>query len=354
MSADDRRVYSNLIEETVESGATKIKVCEMLGVSLRTIERWKHNPEDGRKGPKTKPSHSLSQEERAKLLDIANSVEFASLSPWKIVAQLADRGEYIASESSFYRILKEANLLGHRLKSQPRQNKCPEVLTTMNPNEIWSWDITYLKAEVKGKFYYLYLPMDVFSRFIVHWEVHDSENAYLAAHMIERACEKEGICFNQLKLHSDNGGPMKGATMLATLQRLGVIPSFSRPKVSDDNPYSESLFKTLKYCPSYPERGFASLDEAKKWVEKFVYWYNNIHLHSGIKWVTPAQRHYKMDQEILIKRHEVYQKAREKNPHRWSKQTRNWNRVTIVELNPGRRKKERKDNQIRTEQLKAS
>lgn len=158
--------------------------------------------------------------------------------------------------------------------------------------------------------------------------------------MIEAACTKQGVRQNQITLHSDNGGPMKGATMLATLYRLGITPSFSRPRVSDDNPFSEALFKTLKYCPAYPEGGrFDSLDAARMWVESFVTWYNNIHLHSGINWVTPASRHEAKDQAILDQRKEVYESARQKNPGRWTRETRNWSRPNIVELNPGRETK---------------
>jgi transposase InsO family protein len=176
--------------------------------------------------------------------------------------------------------------------------------------------------------------MDIFSRKIVHWEVHECESAELAAAMIEKACILNNIVRDQITLHSDNGGPMKGATTLATLQRLGIAPSFSRPGVSNDNPFSESLFKTMKYCPSYPERGFASLYEARIWVEKFVNWYNNHHLHSGINYVTPTSKHCGVDKKILNKRHMVYQEAKEKNPNRWSKETRNWSTVEKVELNP--------------------
>lgn len=151
--------------------------------------------------------------------------------------------------------------------------------------------------------------------------------------LIERICIQENVLKDQLVLHSDNGGAMKGATMLATLQKLGVVPSFSRPRVSDDNPYSESLFKTLKYCPEYPSRPFASLSEASEWVEKFVFWYNNIHLHSGIKFVTPMSRHEGKDKMILKNRKRVYEEAKNKNPNRWSRATRNWDRVEKVLLN---------------------
>lgn len=178
--------------------------------------------------------------------------------------------------------------------------------------------------------------MDIFSRKIVYWDVFENESADNAAAMIKAACLANKITQNQIVLHSDNGGPMKGATMLATLQRLGIAPSFSRPKVSNDNPYSEALFKTMKYCPSFPERGFSSLEDARQWVHKFVDWYNNIHLHSGIKFVTPASKHSGLDQQILAQRKGVYQRAKEKNPNRWSGETRDWGVVEAVHLNPSK------------------
>lgn len=287
-----------------------------------------------------RPGNAFSVEERARVLAVANSAPYANLAPGQIVPTLADLGIYIGSESTFYRIFKANNLLVHRSKSSPRKHVKPDELLAISPNQIWSWDITFLRAEIRGIFYYLYLPMDIFSRMIVHWEIHESESADLASEMITRACEKQGIKRGQITLHSDNGGSMKGATMLSTLQWLGVVPSFSRPSVSDDNPFSESLFKTLKYCPSYPEGGrFASIEAARVWVEKFVYWYNFVHLHSGINWVTPASRHARIDQAILDQRKVVYELARKQNPARWSKQTRDWSCPNIVELNPGRKTK---------------
>ena len=334
MSSDDRAECLFLIEEAVQSGARKVSACETLELNIRTIERWKTTPADGRRGPQNSPSNAFTKEEQAKVIEVANSPEYANLPPCQIVPKLADKGKYVGSESTFYRILRKEKMLAHRSKSSPRVNKKPEELVASRPNQIWSWDITYLRAGIKGTYYYLYLPMDIFSRKIVHWEIHENENAELASGMIEKACIKNKINKKQIVLHSDNGGPMKGATMLATLQRLGVAPSFSRPKVSNDNPFSESLFKTMKYCPSFPERGFSSIEEAKIWVEKFVFWYNNIHLHSGINFVTPASKHSGKDEEILKKRHAVYQLAKNNNPNRWSKGTRNWSKVEKVELNP--------------------
>ncbi len=272
MSAANRIQTKELVAEAVLGGANKDKAARQIGVSVRTLQRWKFKLEDERKGPKTKPSNALSLQERANVLAVANSVEFADLSPWQIVPFLADRNQNLASESSFYRILKAANCLAHRSRSKPKQHQKPEPLIAMMPNKVWSWDITYLKTLIKGMYFYLYLPMDIFSRKIVYWEVHEIESAELASGMMTRACELEEIERGQIKLHSDNGSPMKGATMLATLQRLEVAPSFSRASVSDDNPYSESLFMTLKYCASYTVNGcFESIEAAKEWVGKFVH-----------------------------------------------------------------------------------
>lgn len=340
MSAADRIECLMLVREAHAAGARKELACELLGVTKRTFERWETRPEDMRKGPTTKPGNALTAEERALVLAVANNATYANLPPAQIVPALADLGYYLASESTFYRILKSESLLAHRSKSSPRKLVKPEALMATGPNQLWSWDITYLRANIRGMFYYLYLPMDIFSRMIVHWEIHESESAELASEMITKACEKQGIKRGQIKLHADNGGSMKGATMLATLQWLGIVPSFSRPSVSDDNPYSESLFKTLKYCPSYPVGGrFESLAAARLWVEKFVYWYNFVHLHSAINWVTPGARHAGIDQAILDSRKDVYETARAQNPTRWSKQTRDWSRPYIVELNPGRKTK---------------
>ncbi len=302
-------------------------------IDVKTFKRWEKDIEDKRQGPKTTPANKLSDEEINEVIKISTSKEYVDLPPCQIVPLLADKGIYIASESSFYKILREKKLLEHRGKSKkPCMNK-PAPLVAKSPNEIYSWDITYLKSSVSGRFYYLYMFMDIYSRKIVGFDVHENESMEHSAKLIERICVQENVLKDQLILHSDNGGAMKGATMLATLQKLGVVPSFSRPRVSDDNPYSESLFKTLKYCPEYPSRPFASLAEANEWVEKFVYWYNNIHLHSGIKFVTPVSRHEGKDKMILENRKRVYEEAKNKNPNRWSGDTRNWNRIEKVFLN---------------------
>jgi putative transposase len=179
----------------------------------------------------------------------------------------------------------------------------------------------------------VFLYVDIFSRKIVGWEVYAEESADNAAKTLRKAHLREGIGHQNLILHSDNGSPMKGATMLGMLQKLGVVPSFSRPSVSNDNPYSESLFKTMKYRPDFPEYRFDVLEQAREWAVGFTYWYNEKHHHSAIKFVTPGQRHRGEDVEILAKRKLIYEGAKTKNPERWASSSRNWERPTIVTLN---------------------
>lgn len=217
----------------------------------------------------------------------------------------------------------------------------PKTLAATAPNQVWSWDITYLPSAVREQFYRLYIILDVFSRLISGWEVHLDESAQHAATLIDKACLKHRVHKGQLVLHSDNGSPMKGATMLATLKRLGIMPSFSRPSVSDDNPYSESLFKTLKYTPAYPGKPFADITHARQWVHQFVTWYNSVHCHSGIQFVTPEQRHTGQNRVILAPRNQVYEAAKAARPERWkNRSTRNWKPVETVWLNPSKESEE--------------
>jgi len=249
---------------------------------------------------------------------------------------LADKQIYLGSESSFYRILREEKMLSHRGKSKPRRHKKPKELVATGPNQVWSWDISYLNSHIAGMYSYLYMVIDVFSRKIVGWTVQARENSKQAAALMKQACLDENIDLDQVTLHSDNGSPMKGATLLATLQQLGVATSFSRPSVSNDNPFSEAMFKTLKYRPIFPSQGFADIDEARVWVENFTNWYNAEHLHSSLKFITPQQRHTGLDKEILTNRKIVYQGAKLSNQARWSGGIRNWDLPDEVILNPGK------------------
>ncbi len=318
-----------------ESGARIERIAECLNISEKTLKRWSANPHkiDGRKHADKHIPHALNEKEKEKILAVVNGPQFRNLPPSKIVPLLADMGVFLASEATLYRLLKTEKQLAHREKSRPRKHKKPNALVAKAPNQVWSWDITYLKTQVRGAYFYLYLHIDIFSRKIVGWQVNEIESAELAADLFSELCKKERVIPHSLKLHSDNGAPMKGATMLATLQYLGVVPSFSRPSVSDDNPYSESLFKTMKYRPGYPENPFESIQAAQEWVSKFVHWYNEEHLHSGINFVTPASRHNGEDEKILAKRKSVYEVAKSKNPGRWSGMTRAWKWESEVVLN---------------------
>ena len=333
----ERQEIIALVEVACGSGARQSKACECIGISAKTYQRWcrPDNVRDGRLDAKHEPVNKLTKLECQRLITLANEPEYADLPPSKIVPKLADKGIYLASESTFYRVLKAAKQLNHRQKSRPPGScKKPRALTATGPNQLYSWDITYLPTAVKGVFLYLYLVMDIYSRKIVGWQVHDRESSTFAGELMTDICQREGISPDQVTLHSDNGSPMKGATMLATLQELGVTPSFSRPSVSNDNPYSESLFRTLKYVPEYPGRPFSDLLEARRWVQRFVDWYNQVHLHSAINFVTPEQRHKGLDVKILANRKQVYKLAKSKYPERWSGNIRNWEPVGDVYLNP--------------------
>lgn len=336
MSLEDRRSCIELVKQAKTGGARRAACCQVLDVSLRTVERWEKDPNQGdqRRGPDTVCGHALSDKEKQAIVAVCNSGDYRDLSPWQIVAQLADQGRYLGSQSSFYRVLKHNDQLSHRQNSKLPVHHRPKDLTARNPNEVWSWDITYLNSPIRGQYYYLYLVEDIFSRMIVGWTVEEVQSTEHSARLIDWACQEHGIARGQLTLHADNGAPVKGATLLATLERLGIAPSFSRPRVSDDNPYSESLFKTLKYRPSYPETAFSGIDQAREWVRRFVKWYNTEHLHSAIRFVTPSCRHLGLDKAILQKRAAVYEKAKRLNPLRWSGPTRNWSPIAEVHLNP--------------------
>lgn len=335
---EEREQVIVLLNESVTAGARRAKACEVLGLSERTLQRWQTGKIvgcDQRSLRDYQPPHKLTASERTEVLAVANSDEFGHLPPSQIVPRLADQGRYLASESTFYRILREEKQLAHRRSERPAQTRTkPRAICATAPNQLYSWDITYLPALIRGQFFYLYLFVDIFSRKIVGWQVYEEENSALAGELLRDLCHREGIQPEQLILHSDNGSPMKGSTMLATLQQLGVMPSFSRPSVSNDNPYSESLFKTLKYRPKYPLKPFADVKEAGQWVTGLVEWYNHEHRHSAIRFVTPAQRHEGLDDKLLDNRKAVYEAARAKHPQRWTGSSRNWQKIQAVHLNP--------------------
>jgi transposase InsO family protein len=339
ISTPHRQTATMLIEDAVTAGVQRAKACAELEISDRTLRRW---TKDGQPHadqrplvPRPEPANKLSAAERAAVLSLCNSKEFSSLPPSQIVPKLADQGRYLASESSFYRILRAEGQQHHRGRAKsPVRRKPPTSYLARAPCEVWTWDITWMPGPVAGMFFYLYLIVDIFSRKIVGWEVHERESADLAAVLIRQAVLAEGCFMQPLVLHADNGSPMKGATMKTTMEKLGITASYSRPRVSNDNPFSEALFRTCKYRPDWPSKGFATKTNARAWVKSFASWYNGEHLHSAIRFVTPDARHAGHDRETLANRAILYANARAQKPERWSGTTRNWHPAGPVWLNP--------------------
>ena len=242
-----------LVDDAVASGARVKAACKLLELAPRTLERWRKLAPDGgedrRRGPHTRPKNALDAHERARLLELANSERYRDLPVKQVVPRLADEGIYIGSEATLYRLLEEQGQNAHRQPTKPRVNHKPEERVATGPNQLLCWDITYLPTTVRGRFYYLYLFLDIWSRKIVSWGVHDEQCGQFASQLLEAICDNLDADPAGIVLHSDNGKPMKGSSMLSTMQFLGIVPSFSRPHVSDDNPFVESLFRTLKYRP---------------------------------------------------------------------------------------------------------
>ena len=341
---EDRQTLIGQIAEARGNGARQAPACALAGIDPRTLQRWRKNDglTRGDRRPdaiRPAPSHALTEEERARIVEVANEPRFAEVPPARIVPMLADEGVYIASESSFHRVLRAHGQMNRRGRARPpRRSRPPTTHIASRPGAVWCWDVTFLPATVQGRWFYLYLILDLYSRKIVGFEVHDTDSADHAAHLARRTGLTEGVHAMPVRpvLHGDNGATLKGITVLAMLHWLGIEPSYSRPRVSDDNPYAEAVFRTAKYRPEFPVKGFAELDAAREWAARFVHWYNDEHRHSGIRYVTPSQRHAGRDRGLLAGRHELYQRARQSNPRRWSGQTRDWTPVAAVTLNPER------------------
>ena len=341
---EDRCSLAHDIHTAHKAGAKLRLACETAGIDVRTLQRWKAQQglgsADGRpQAVRPVPSHALSQGERDEVLRVANEPRFAAVPPARIVPMLADEGVYLASESSFARVLRAHGQSRHRGRAKaPHAVRPPTTHVATAARQVWCWDMTYLPATVLGRWFHLYLILDLYSRKIVGWEVHETDDSNHAAHLVRRTALAEGIAALTTKpvLHGDNGSTLKATTVLAMLNWLGVKPSYSRPRVSDDNAYAEALFRTAKYRPEFPAKGFDDLDTARTWAAGFVRWYNHDHRHSGIRYVSPAQRHDGHDRAILEARHALYTRARAANPARWSGATRNWSPIGPVTLNPER------------------
>jgi transposase InsO family protein len=339
---EDRQVLVAEIAEACAAGARLAPACALAGIDVRTFQRWREGDSGVRvdrrpEAIRPRPAHALSKAERARIIELANEPRFASTPPARIVPALADEGIYVASEASFHRVLREHDQMRRRGRARPpRRAGPPSTHVATAPGQVWCWDVTFLRARVQGRWFYLFLILDLFSRKIVGHEVHDTDGAEHAAHLVRRTALAEGIHARSTRpvLHGDNGPSVKGTTVLAMLHWLGITPSHSRPRVSDDNAYAEATFRTAKYRPDFPTSGFADLAGARSWAAAFVGWYNEEHRHSGIRYVTPAERHAGGDGPVLAARHALYLQARQANPRRWSGPTRNWTPIGAVTLNP--------------------
>src|SRR3954462_3461923 len=338
---EDRQILMRDIAQARADGARLAPACALAGLDPRTLQRWKTGDglsvSDRRPdADRPVPSHALSEAEQARIIAVANEPRFSETPPARFVPALADEGIYIASESSFHRVLRARGQMHRRGRAQPpRKSGPPRTHIATRPGEVWCWDVTFLPAQVQGRGFYLYLILDLYSRKVVGFEVRDTDSADHAAHLARRTALAEGVHAMPVRpvLHGDNGATLKATTVLAMLHWLGIEPSYSRPRVSDDNAFAEALFRTAKYCPEFPLKGFAELDAARQWSARFVQWYNHEHRHSGIRYVTPAQRHAGQDSPVLAARHALYQRARQSNPRRWSGPTRNWTPIPLVTLN---------------------
>ena len=340
ISLEQRQHTVCIINEALEAGCGVAKACKEAGIDRRTFRRWTAAGgarviADARpEAIRPVPSNRLSDEERAQILATCHEPRFADAPPSQIVPVLADEGIYQGSESTYYRVLHEADEQQERGRARPRTSKPLSTHCATGPNQLWSWDVTFLGSPTRGIYYYLYMIMDIWSRKIVGYEVYKSETGELAAQLFARTVLAEGCRGQGVVLHADNGAPQRSSTLRVKLEELGLRTSYSRPRVSNDNAFSESLFRTTKYRHDFPRNGFETVEDARVWVLGFVRWYNTEHRHSAIKFVTPVQRHEGQDVEILANRQRLYKQAKERNPHRWSGEARNWEKPAAVWLNP--------------------
>jgi putative transposase len=292
-----------------------VAACDSLGLPRSSVYRARQPQSPAKPGPT--PASALSPEEREEVWQVLNSERFQDSAPRQVYATLLDDDElYLCHWSTMYRILKEHQPGPDRRNQLQHPPAVKPVLLATAPKQVWSWDITQLPGPAKGICFYLYVIVDIFSRYVPGWLLADREAASLAETLIAETCAKQGILPQQLSLHADRGGPMRAKTMAQLLADLKVTPSHSRPYTPDDNPYSEAQFKTMKYRPDFPDR-FASMLTAQQWVRPFFEWYNHDHRHSALALMTPAMVHYGWVEQIQAQRQQILQAAYEAHPERF-------------------------------------
>lgn len=329
---ENKKLAVELLQESMCSGARLKPACEVLEISIRTYQRWKNNRIDRRKNAIKKVPRKLSPDEYQQIIDIANNDEFKDSTPYEIYHCLLERSAYIGSISTIYRVLREVEMINHRSNCKNPMNRSkPKEQIATESNQVWTWDITYLPMTIRGLFYYAYVVIDIWDKSIVGWSIQDRESEIHSRDLFESVFTKEH--FPNVHIHSDNGHPMKGTSLMALFHKLDIVNSYSRPRVSNDNPFSESFFKTLKYSPKYPAK-FNSIKEARIWMANFVDNYNNNHRHSGINYFTPNQMKNGEYKKLVSIRNKTIKEARANNPQRWSKAVKQWSLNHKVILNP--------------------
>jgi putative transposase len=290
------------------------EACEVLQVPRASFYRF-FEPEKPKK-EKPKPPLALCKKEEQAVLEVLHSERFQDLAPAEVYATLLDDGDYLCSVRTMYRILDKHQEVKERRKHVSRSHYTKPELLAAGPKQVWSWDTTKLKGPQKWTYYYLYVILDIFSRYVPGWMIAEVDKAFLAEQFIAETCEKQGIIEDQLIIHSDRGPSMKAKLVAELMADLGVTKSHSRPYNSNDNPYSEAQFKTVKYCPRFPER-FGSIQDARSFSREFFSWYNNEHKHAGISLLTPAQVHHGQAEQVIASRNQVLHEAYMKNPNRF-------------------------------------
>lgn len=292
-------------------------LCKALGMPRATY--YRHQAETGPTNVSRSkaPQNALSGEEKQRVLDLLHSERFIDKTPYEVFNTLIDNGEYYCSTRTMYRVLEEQGETQDRRQQRNHRDAVKPELIATRPNEVWSWDITKLRSDRKWNYFYLYVILDIFSRYVVGWLIADCESKDLARQLIHKTALKQGIQRHQLTLHSDNGPSMTSHTVSQLLDNLSITKTHNRPYTSDDNPFSESQFKTLKYCPDFPGE-FPDINAAEAFSQKFFLWYNRDHYHSGIAWLTPESVHYGHAVGILEKRYQAMLQAYFKNPIRFN------------------------------------
>lgn len=306
-----------VVHGLVEKGCRKRMACEAVEISPATFYRSLRPPYFGPPVPRPRPKNRLQDAVRQEILGLLHEERFVDLSPWEVVPRLMDQGKYLASVRTFYRVLaQQGEIKERRLQSRRGKHAAP-ILEATAPNQVWSWDITRLKGHYHGLWYFLYVMLDIFSRYVVGWMVAGHESSRLAQHFIRQTVQRNLEQGQHVTVHNDRGSPMKAAQTQELFCLLGLSQSFSRPRTSDDNPFSEAQFRTVKYHPDFPPF-FNSKEHSASFSEQLLTWYNNDHMHGGLNGHTPASVHFGLVGEVIRKRQEVMDAIYAQSPERFS------------------------------------